>query len=234
MPTKTESIEKLVKSLISKSEPTKHHSIRALQPAVIDTLRPTIILLFGPSTVGKDTIILKALDLPFVSLVQTATSRPRRPDEDESAYLWLRLPHKKETIQHYIHSMVTTYSLVEWDIHNRYLYGIPRKNIEKSLSSGVAIIKTNFHGAKVLKTVLSYTANVLVMAVHPESWKELEERIVQMRKRPKLRIHEAIQSIEAASEIADYLVINSFKEGKLEQVQNDLLQFFTEIYEKRS
>jgi guanylate kinase len=225
--------DQVLKKIVKNSFSTPYKSIKYYKAVAVDKYRPTIILVFGPSTVGKDTVIQRALELPFVSFVTTATSRPRRAEEDHNAYIWLREKHAHETKAHYLHAMLTENSLVEWDFHNRFLYGIPRKSIEQSLSSGIAIIRTNFHGATVLKDVLSYTANVIVIAIHPETWNELEERIVKLRKRPKLRIKEALQSISAAEDIANYVIVNSFKEGYLEKTQEEFKNFLTDISNQR-
>ena len=81
---------------------------------------PKILLIIGPTAVGKSSIIDRALrDFPFLCDIITYTSRPMRTGESEGQpYHFVSEDRFKELIENHF--------FVEWAVVHGRLYGTPR------------------------------------------------------------------------------------------------------------
>jgi len=128
-----------------------------------------LIILSGPSGVGKDAVLkkLKELELPFHYVV-TATTRHRRVTETHGVdYYFL----SKDKFQR----MREKGELLEWaEVYGNY-YGVPKEEITQALTKGKdAIFKVDVQGVATLKKTLPQAIFIFLM---PPSMDELGRRL---------------------------------------------------------
>ena len=180
------------------------HSLRSF--ASLKTV-PLLIVLSGPSGVGKDAVLtrMKKLGRPFHYVV-TATTRLQREGEKNGVdYYFL----SQEEFQ----QMVDKDQLLEWaEVYGNY-YGVPRDEISKALSKGTdVIVKVDVQGAATIKKILPQAIFIFLM---PPSMEELELRLKQRRSESSidlaLRLEKAKEEIKSLP-LFDY-VITSHQDG---------------------
>ena len=133
------------------------------------TARPLLLILSGPSGVGKDAVLsrIKGLDTPLEQVV-TVTTRPKRPGE------------KDNVDYHFIsdaefHRMKQAESLLEWAKVYGNWYGVPREPMKRALTEGKdAITRVDIQGAATLKKALPEAVFIFLM---PSSMAELTTRL---------------------------------------------------------
>ena len=108
--------------------------------------QPLLIVISGPSGVGKDTVIqhMKERSLPF-HFVVTATSRPKRSNEIEGVDYFF-VTHQEFT------EMIETGELLEYAVVYEDYKGIPKKQVHDALSSGSDVVmRVDVQGAKTIR-----------------------------------------------------------------------------------
>jgi len=135
--------------------------------------RPLLVVLSGPSGVGKDAVLarMKRSERPFHYVI-TATTRPKRAKEKNGVdYHFLS---RKEFQQ-----MIDKHQLLEWaNVYGNY-YGVPKNDITSALSQGVdTIVKVDVQGAATIKEILPQAVFIFLM---PPSVEELEKRLRRRR-----------------------------------------------------
>ena len=171
---------------------------------------PLLVVLSGPSGVGKDAALdaLKLLDRPW-RFVVTATTRPQRPGEQEGVdYIFL------ETAAFL--KMKERDDLLESAHVYDYWYGVPRNQVRQGLQDGKdVILKVDVQGAD---TVRELAPDALFIFMIPSSLDELRSRLTKrMTEKPSeidLRLSIAQSELGRVGEF-DYRVVN--REGQLEQ-----------------
>jgi len=173
--------------------------------------RPLLIVLSGPSGVGKDAALnaLKLLDRPW-HFVVTATTRPQRPGEQDGIdYIFLETAVFLE--------MKEQDELLECAQVYGNWYGVPRSQVSQGLKEGKdVILKVDVQGAD---TVRKLAPESLFIFMVPGSFNELRDRLTQrMTERPSeidLRLSIAWSELGRVAEY-DYRVVN--RDNQLEQV----------------
>lgn len=180
----------------------RDHEVEALY-ASLNAPRPVLVVLSGPSGVGKDSVIqrLKQTDHPFYFVV-TATTRPKRPNEiDGIDYHFVSVGEFAEMIEN---DELLEYAVVYGDYK-----GIPKKHVREALASGKDVImRIDVQGAA---TIRSLIPNAITIFLTAESEEKLVRRL-QMRKTEepdqlKMRIVTARRELRRFTEF-DYIVIN--------------------------
>ena len=172
---------------------------------------PLLIVLSGPSGVGKDAALnaLKLLDRPW-HFVVTATTRPQRPGEQDGIeYIFLETAAFLE--------MKEQDELLECAQVYGNWYGVPRSQVSQGLKEGKdVILKVDVQGAD---TVRKLATEALFIFMVPGSFDELRDRLTQrMTERPseiELRLSIAWSELGRVAEY-DYRVVN--RDDQLEQV----------------
>ncbi len=172
---------------------------------------PLLIVLSGPSGVGKDAALnaLKLLDRPW-HFVVTATTRPQRPGEQDGIdYIFLETAAFLE--------MMEQDELLECAQVYGNWYGVPRSQVSQGLKEGKdVILKVDVQGAD---TVRKLATEALFIFMVPGSFDELRDRLTQrMTERPSeidLRLSIAWSELGRVAEY-DYRVVN--RDDQLEQV----------------
>ena len=177
--------------------------------------RPLLVVLSGPSGVGKDAVLarMKRSERPFHYAI-TATTRPKRAGEKNGVdYHFLS---RKEFQQ-----MIDKRQFLEWaNVYGNY-YGVPKDEITSALSKGVdAIVKVDVQGAATIKEILSQAIFIFLM---PPSVEELEKRLRKRRSESSadlaLRLERAKGEIKSLP-IFDYVITS--RQNKLDEVVSQI------------
>lgn len=171
---------------------------------------PLIIVISGPSGVGKDALIARLRESRRgLHFVVTATTRPRRPSELHGRdYLFvskddfLAMVHRDELLE---------YALVYGDYK-----GVPKQQIREALAKGCdAVLRVDIQGAATLRKALGKSAVFIFVAA--ESEMALVERLVDRRTETVesllVRIGTAREEMKHVKNF-DYVVVNA--QGKLD------------------
>jgi guanylate kinase len=177
--------------------------------------QPLLVVLSGPSGVGKDAVLAKMrrLGRPFHYVV-TATTRPKRAREKNGVdYHFLS---RKEFQQ-----MVDKNQFLEWaNVYGNY-YGVPKDEITSALSKGVdAIVKVDVQGAATIKQILPQAIFIFLMSPSVE---ELEKRLRKRHSESSadlaLRLGKAKGEIKSLP-IFDYVITS--RQNKLDEVVSQI------------
>lgn len=178
--------------------------------------RGIAFVIAGPSGAGKSSVIAELLRRdPRLSFSVSATTRPRRPDEvhgrdyyfvSEEEFLRLREDGK----------------LLEWTEYQGHLYGTPREEVERKLSSGKdLVLNVEVRGALAIARAGIPHPVVLIFLV-PPSWEELRRRIEARGTESAASLTERLRiAREEIREIPKfhYLVVNAKLEEAVEEIQ---------------
>jgi guanylate kinase len=156
-----------------------------------------LIVLSGPSSVGKDTLLGAVLGkIPDMVYSVSATTRPPRPGEkDGRDYFFLS---RQE-----FEGLIKSDGLLEWADYCGNLYGTPRAFVDEMVAEGKIVISDiDIQGATQLRQAMPEGVFVFLM---PPSLEELRRRIIRRATDPP----EAIASRMARAEdemrsIVDY------------------------------
>ncbi|KAL2341223.1 hypothetical protein Fmac_009163 [Flemingia macrophylla] len=166
---------------------------------------PLIIVISGPSGVGKDSLIARLRESGrALHFVVTATSRPRRPGEVHGKdYLFVS---KEEFL-----SMVHRDELLEYALVYGDYKGVPKQQIREALAKGSdAVLRVDIQGAATLRKALGGSAVFVFVAA--ESEMALVERLVDRKTETVesllVRIGTAREEMKHVKNF-DYVVVNA-------------------------
>lgn len=166
--------------------------------------RPLLIVISGPSGVGKDTVLqrMKERGLPF-HFVVTATTRPRRPNEvHERDYIFVS---KEEFAR-----MIEQNELIEYAIVYGDYKGIPKGQVRDALASGKdVILRLDVQGAETIRKLAPESLLIfLTTETEEELVHRLETRKTETADELKLRIATARKELQRI-EAFDYVILNN-------------------------
>src|SRR5688500_9244630 len=131
--------------------------------------QPLLVVLSGPSGVGKDTILMRMRDIGFpFHFVVTATSRAQRAGErDGYDYHFVSRERFEE--------MIDRGELLEWaEVYGHYK-GIPKSEERQALEGGRdVILRIDVQGAATLKRL---AAEAVFIFLAPGSFEQLRNRL---------------------------------------------------------
>ncbi|KAJ0234188.1 Guanylate kinase 3 [Hirschfeldia incana] len=199
--------------------PTKQETLRSLEfqlssPFTSDPIIPPpnqlIIVISGPSGVGKDAVINKLRESrQGLHFVVTATSRPMRPGEvDGKDYFFV-------TRESFL-SMVEKDELLEYALVYGEYKGIPKKQIRESMSKGEDIVlRVDIQGAQTLKRILGNSAVFVFLVAESEAAmvERLVDRKTESQEELLVRVATAREEVRHLKSF-DYVVVNA--EGRLD------------------
>ncbi len=190
------------------SDPGPESTLRA-GPTGSRRPEPLLIVLSGPSGVGKDALLSRMRELGRpLHYVVTATTRPRRAGETNGVdYHFISPDEFQETVDEG--------GFLEWAVVYGSYYGVPKKEILSALSKGEdTIVKVDVQGAGAIKRILPEA--VFIFLMHP-SEEELERRLRSRLSEPpadlKLRLKTAEEETKSLP-LFDYAVTNY--EGRID------------------
>jgi len=172
---------------------------------------PLVIVLSGPSGVGKDTVLIRMrqLQCPFHYVV-TATTRKRRGSEKEGIdYHFL----SQETFQR----MIDGGEFLEWAQVYGNFYGVPKEEMRQALAKGMDVmVKVDVQGAATIKKQLP---QAICIFLNPPSMEDLENRLKGRRSENpadlNLRLGKARKEMRDLSSF-DHVITSH--QGKIEEV----------------
>ncbi|OWM78514.1 hypothetical protein CDL15_Pgr016238 [Punica granatum] len=197
----------------------KSELLRALEtslgsPFSVDPIHPNpspmIIVISGPSGVGKDAVIKRLREIRAgLHFVVTATSRSMRPGEVNGRdYFFVS---KEEFL-----SMIEKDELLEYALVYGDYKGIPKQQIREFMAKGNDIVlRVDIQGAKTLRRILGNSAVFIFLVAENEL--ALVQRLIDRKTETKeallVRIATAREEVKHVKSF-DYVVVN--EEGKLE------------------
>ncbi|KAK9103815.1 hypothetical protein Sjap_021069 [Stephania japonica] len=171
---------------------------------------PLIVVISGPSGVGKDAVIKRLREVrEGIHFVVTATSRDKRQGEvDGKDYFFVTKERFLEMIER---DELLEYALVYGDYK-----GIPKHQIREFMSKGLDIVlRVDVQGAATLRSILGDSAIFIFLA--PESESELVKRLIDRKTETTetllVRIATAREEVKLVKNF-DYVVVNA--DGKME------------------
>jgi guanylate kinase len=181
---------------------------------------PLLVVISGPSGVGKDSVLMRMRELGFpFHFVVTANSRPQRPGEmDGYDYHFVTTARFEQ--------MIRDDELLEWaNVYGQYK-GIPKFEVRQAMQSGRdVILRINVDGAATIKQI---APEAVFIFLAPSSLAELRHRLTLRRtesqdeidKRLALAAHE----LDHARNF-DYVVVNH--ESRLDEAAGQIRAIIT-------
>ena len=171
---------------------------------------PLLVVLSGPSGVGKDAALegLRKLDRPWYFAITATTRPPRSGEQDGVDYIFL----ETETF----HKMKERDQFLECaEVYGRW-YGVPQSQVRQALKNGKdVILKIDVQGAATVRKLAPEALSIMMV---PASYAELRNRLNQRMSESapdlELRLQTAKEELAQTSQF-DYRVIN--RDGGLEQ-----------------
>lgn len=170
-------------------------------------VRTLLIILSGPSGVGKDAVLnrMKESDYPL-HFITTVTTRTQRPNErDHLDYHFISPAEYRQ--------MIADDQLLESaNVYGNW-YGVPRETVKQALDNGRdVIVKVDVRGAASIKKILP---QAVVIFLAPPAMEDLHTRLKGRRtESPEdldLRLETASQEMKRLP-LFDYLVVNRWDE----------------------
>lgn len=164
---------------------------------------PLLIVISGPSGVGKDAVLTRMRELRYpLEYITTVTTRRRRASEkDHIDYHFISSEKFQEMIKH-------NELLERANVYGNW-YGVPREPIKQALERGEdTVVKLDIQGAATIKKMLPQAVFIFLM---PPSVEELGLRLKQRRNESlfdlDLRLKTAQKEIKQLS-LFDYVVFS--------------------------
>lgn len=180
--------------------------------------KPLLIVISGPSGVGKDSVVKALKDRSGAfHFVVTANTRKPRPDEVEGTdYFFV----SKERFE----EMIANDELAEWaHVYGDYK-GVPRSQIEGAMKSGKDVLmRLDVQGASKIKKLYPHTILVFLVPSDEEEWHaRLLERAKEQGKDVDMdiRVQKVREELEFLN-IFNYAVVNA--DGKLDHTVDMIL-----------
>ncbi len=176
---------------------------RTLEPIKLPEHPPLLIVVSGPSGVGKDAALkrMQELNYPFHFLV-TNTTRPKRENETEGVdYHFI----SKEQFA----KMEREGEFLEHAVVYGYEYGNSRSQVREALTRGQDVImRIDVQGATTVKRIAPEAVFIFLL---PPTMEALETRLRRRRTEPEeylqIRLHAARLEMNEAEKF-DYVIVN--------------------------
>lgn len=187
---------------------------RALDPP------PLVVVISGPSGVGKDEVLRAMMerDRQF-HFVVTTTTRPRREGEiDGVDYTFVSVAEFAELIER---DELLEHAVVYGDYK-----GIPKQQVRDALASGKdVVLRIDVQGAGTVRGIMEEAVFIFMIA---ESLEELERRLLERKSEPadklKMRIATARQEMKRIAEF-DYVIVN--RRDRVEDTVDTIMAIIT-------
>lgn len=165
--------------------------------------KPGLIILSGPSGVGKDAVFsrMKQLGRPF-HYATTATTRLPRPTEQNGIDYHFLTPEEFKR-------KIARNELLEWaEVYGNY-YGVPKEEIKPALEEGQdVIVKVDVQGAATLKRLFPEAITIFLM---PPSEEELVQRLKQRHSESKADLDRRLKTVQQEMRglhLFNYVLVN--------------------------
>ena len=165
--------------------------------------RPLLVVLSGPSGVGKDSTMagLRTMGAPFYQVV-TATTRPQRPNEvDGVDYHFLSMQQFAD--------MIEAQELLEHAVVYGDYKGIPKAEVRKGMQSGMdVVLRVDVQGVATLQRMVPQAVTIFLIASSDEEMvRRLRHRRTEDEGMLSMRVATAREELRRVSNFK-YVVIN--------------------------
>jgi guanylate kinase len=185
-------------------------------PYLTSQSEPLLVVISGPSGVGKDSVIQAMIDreLPFYFVV-TATNRPRRENEVHGVDYFFISTREFET-------MIASDELLEYATVYEDYKGVPKDQVRKALASGKDVImRVDVQGAATIREIVPQACLIFLTAQNEsELIQRLQHRKTESPEELRKRIETARQELQRINEF-DYVVLN--RNSHLEEAVDNIL-----------
>jgi guanylate kinase len=169
----------------------------------VNAVNPLVIIVSGPSGVGKDAILnrMKERAYPF-AFITTVTTRPRRTREKHQVdYQFISLAEFQELLE--------SDGLLEWARVYGNWYGVPKGPVKEAYGRGQdTIIKVDVQGAASIKKIHPEAVFIFIL---PPSMSELSKRLTQRCTETAVDLSKRLETAEIElGQVCnfDYVVMN--------------------------
>jgi len=181
---------------------------------------PLLVVLTGPSGVGKDAVFSRMRELGrSYHFAVTATTRPKRDREvDGDDYIFLSEAQLREMIDHE--------ELIEWAEVYGNLYGVPKTQVRDALREGNdVIVKTDVQGVRNIRKV---APDALFIFIAPPNTEELARRLslrmTETAQALKVRLRTAEEELKEAAGYEHVVVNHSGRLGETVQEIESIIE----------
>jgi guanylate kinase len=165
--------------------------------------QPLLIVLSGPSGVGKDAVIISLQERKYpIHFVVTAASRPPRAGEIHGVdYFFVTEQEFEEMIAH---DELIEHSLV-YDVYK----GVPKSQVSEAMASGKDVImRLDVQGAAKVRSIFPEAILLFLIPANDEEWFERwRARDTETPEEIALRVETARVELECLDDF-DYVVVN--------------------------
>lgn len=176
-------------------------------------MRNLLIVISGPSGVGKGTIVKRLMQRgDFALSVSCTTRKPRAEEEEGKSYFFIDNRQFTQLIQ--------SGGLLEYSNHFEHYYGTPRAFVEKQLESKDVILEIEVDGG--LQVKKSHPETLLLMVLPPdrnELYARLQGRGTENPEEIAERLSRMDYELEM-SKLYDYSIINDKLDRAVEEIEN--------------
>ena len=182
---------------------------------VSQSFPPLLLVLSGPSGVGKDSVLARLAEKGLVlRRVPTVTTRPRRPNEQDGVDYRFLSDEEFDTL-------LAGGGLLEHAEVYGLRYGVPKAPVQEALACGEdVVVRVDVQGAATLKRLLP---EAVLVFLAPASLEELEQRLRRRRTEDEAVLRRRLATARREMEdrgIFHYVVVNA--DGLLEEAADRL------------
>jgi guanylate kinase len=176
-----------------------------------------LVVVAGPSGVGKSTVVRKAVELaPEVWLSVSATTRSPRPGERHGVdYLFLSGAE--------FEALREQDGFLESAAFAGNRYGTPRASVTSRLAQGVdVLLEIDLQGVRQVRQAMAGASNVSTVFVAPPSWEVLQQRLTSRGTEDDASVARRLAAAReelAAQDEFDSVIVNA----EVEQAARELL-----------
>lgn len=160
-----------------------------------------LIILSGPSGVGKDTVIEKLMETGKFEKIKTCTSRQPRDGEDSTSYYFLTKAH--------FESRILADGFIEYAVYNGEYYGTPKDDLNRGIK-GVkdVILRVDPQGFQEIKdSNIEIHKSIFILPPDIETLQErLFDRATETKSQFDQRMKTALDEIKLADTYDEQIV----------------------------
>ncbi len=162
-----------------------------------------LVVLSGPSGVGKSSVIGKALEeIPQTWLSVSVTTRAPRPGEQDGVNYFFVSSEQFD-------QMIAADELLEWAEFTGNRYGTPRAQVQERLDAGIPVLlEIEVQGAMQVREAMP---TAVLVFLEPPSWQDLKTRLVgrgtESDTEVEARLNAALSELESAH-LFDHVIVN--------------------------